>query len=340
MSENNNPIPANDELAVAMNIGTIFAQSGFFPDTRTAAQAIVKILAGRELGVGPFASMRGVIVNRGKLELSAGLVGSLIKSSGRYDYRVKVHTQNVCTLVFFENGQEIGESTFTIDDAKRAELTTGKNAHSWRHYPRNMLFARALTNGARWFCPDVFGGPVYTPEELGDTATVEVIDAAEETVLVSGEPEEEASTDRPEAGSEPEQGEAEQVKDETTTGGRPYPPQMVKDAIYERIRVASEAARGSAINPDKVGGLVAKLEECFAGDGDARLKRHSVTKWLVGKESVSDFTIAEASAFWDWLVPHANREDGSWDLHPAAPAEAAAILRQALKDTGQQELEL
>jgi hypothetical protein len=30
-----------------------------------------------------------------------------------------------------------------------------------------MLFARAMSNGARWHCPDIFGGPIYTPEELG-----------------------------------------------------------------------------------------------------------------------------------------------------------------------------
>jgi hypothetical protein len=31
-----------------------------------------------------------------------------------------------------------------------------------------MLFARAMSNGIRWFCPDVFSGNVtYTPEELG-----------------------------------------------------------------------------------------------------------------------------------------------------------------------------
>ena len=31
-----------------------------------------------------------------------------------------------------------------------------------------MLYARALSNGARWFCPDVLNGsPIYTPEELG-----------------------------------------------------------------------------------------------------------------------------------------------------------------------------
>jgi hypothetical protein len=51
-----------------------------------------------------------------------------------------------------------------MDDAKAANLK-GEN---WTNYPRNMLFARAVSNGAKWFCPDLFGGaPVYTPEELG-----------------------------------------------------------------------------------------------------------------------------------------------------------------------------
>jgi hypothetical protein len=29
-----------------------------------------------------------------------------------------------------------------------------------------MLFSRAMSNGTRWYTPDIFGGPVYTPEEL------------------------------------------------------------------------------------------------------------------------------------------------------------------------------
>lgn len=36
-----------------------------------------------------------------------------------------------------------------------------------------MLFARAISNGVKWFCPDVFEMPVYTPEELGSTIVTE-----------------------------------------------------------------------------------------------------------------------------------------------------------------------
>jgi hypothetical protein len=36
-----------------------------------------------------------------------------------------------------------------------------------------MLFGRALTNAYRWYAPDVFSQPLYTPEELG----ADVVDA-------------------------------------------------------------------------------------------------------------------------------------------------------------------
>jgi hypothetical protein len=37
----------------------------------------------------------------------------------------------------------------------------------WEKYPRNMLFARALTNGITFYCPDAFDvGRVYTADEL------------------------------------------------------------------------------------------------------------------------------------------------------------------------------
>jgi hypothetical protein len=42
-----------------------------------------------------------------------------------------------------------------------------------------MLFARAMSNGCKWYTPDVFNGPVYVPEEM-QAVTVE--DAVAEVV--------------------------------------------------------------------------------------------------------------------------------------------------------------
>jgi hypothetical protein len=70
--------------------------------------------------------------------------------------------QDFLVTKFFEGAESLGVSTFTIDDAKKAQT---KNLEK---FPRNMLFARAISNGARWYCPDIFGGsPVYTPDEMG-----------------------------------------------------------------------------------------------------------------------------------------------------------------------------
>jgi hypothetical protein len=146
-----------------MQLGNVLVKSGFFQDTRDVAQAIVKVLAGRELGFGPIASMQGVYIVKGRVTLSANLVGAAIQRSGKYGYRVETLTDAVCNIVFFEAGKRIGDSKFSLDDAKKAGLAGG----NYDKFPRNMLFARALTNGARWYCPEVFNGPIYTPDELG-----------------------------------------------------------------------------------------------------------------------------------------------------------------------------
>lgn len=149
-------------------VGELLAKSGYFTDVRDMAQAVAKILAGREMGFGAIASLLGVYIQNGRPCYSANMIAAAIKKSRRYDYRVKLMDGQSCELEFYEGGKPVGVSTFSLRDAEQAGLTIGKNAHSWKHYPRNMLFARALTNGARFYCPDTFGGiPVYTPEEMG-----------------------------------------------------------------------------------------------------------------------------------------------------------------------------
>lgn len=163
----------------ALTLGKVFAASGYFRDARDEAQAIVKILAGQELGIPAVASMTGVYIVKEKVNLSANLIGAVIKRSGRYTYRVREMADKACRLEFFEkNGtgwESIGVSDFTWEDATKAGLV---GSDTWKKFPRNMLFARALSNGAKWYCPDVFGGPIYTPDELGaevDGETGEVV---------------------------------------------------------------------------------------------------------------------------------------------------------------------
>jgi hypothetical protein len=178
--KSNNVIQSMEDVERAARA---MSASKFFPDSKDAAQAIVKILAGRELGFGAFASMAGVAVIQGKPVVGANLTAAAIKQTGKYNYRVTQHTDQICEIEFFEQGQSVGKSSFSMEDAKAAGLTTKDN---WKKYPRNMLFARAISNGQKWYAPDVYNGvTVYTPDEMG--AIVDEEGNAVEGVVTSSE---------------------------------------------------------------------------------------------------------------------------------------------------------
>lgn len=145
-----------------------FAKSGMFTDAKQAVQAFVKIQAGQEIGIPPFAAMSGIHIIQGKPTLGAGLIASTVKGSGKYDYKVVKMDEKICSIDFFQGVDKIGNSTFTIEDAKKAGT---KNLDK---FPKNMLFARAISNGVKWFCPDVFSGPVYVPEEMPEPTTEDI----------------------------------------------------------------------------------------------------------------------------------------------------------------------
>lgn len=160
-----------------MNMAKAFAESGMFADTKSAAQAIVKIQAGQEIGIPPFAAMTGIHIIQGKPTIGAGLIASRVKGSGKYDYKVIEASEKVCSIDFYQGNTKIGNSTFTIEDAKKA-LT--KNIDK---FPKNMLFARAISNGVKWYCPDIFSGPVYVPEEMPSITTEEATHVVIDTTI-------------------------------------------------------------------------------------------------------------------------------------------------------------
>jgi hypothetical protein len=154
----------DNKLAVVdvEKVANAMVKSGFFADVKDASQAMVKIMAGQEMGFGAFASMSGIYIIQGKPSVGANLMAAAVKGSGKYDYKVTVMNDKECTIIFTQSGKDIGTSTFTLEDAKKVQT---KNMDK---FPRNMLFARAMSNGVRWFTPDIFlGAPVYTPDELG-----------------------------------------------------------------------------------------------------------------------------------------------------------------------------
>ncbi len=153
-----------DEIS---DMAKAFVQSGMFTDVKALSQAIVKIQAGRELGLPPVYSMQNINLIRNRLTTSANTMAMLVKRSEIYDYRIKEHNEKVCTISFYQKDGakwvEVGISSFSIEDAKRADLL--KPDSGWMKYPRAMLFSRAISQGARIYCPDAICG-VYTDEEI------------------------------------------------------------------------------------------------------------------------------------------------------------------------------
>lgn len=162
-------MPVSDIMTMART----FAESGMFTDAKDIGKAFVKIQAGQEIGIPPFAAMAGIHIIQGKPTIGAGLIASTVKGSGKYDYKVIKMDEVICSIDFYQGSENIGNSTFTIDDAKKA------GTQNIAKFPKNMLFARAISNGVKWFCPDVFSGPVYVPEEMPtiteDITHIEVI---------------------------------------------------------------------------------------------------------------------------------------------------------------------
>jgi hypothetical protein len=151
-----NKMPFNEIMTMAQT----FADSGMFTDAKAMGQAFVKIQAGQEIGIPPFAAMSGIHIIQGKPTIGAGLIASTVKGSGKYDYKVIQMDEKACSIDFYQGKDRLGNSTFTIEDARKAQT---KNIDK---FPKNMLFARAISNGVKWYTPDVFSGPVYTPEEM------------------------------------------------------------------------------------------------------------------------------------------------------------------------------
>ena len=160
-----------------MQMAKAFKESGLFPDLKSEAQAIVKIQAGKELGIEPFASIQGVNIVLGKPVMSANLQAGLIKKSGKYNYKMIEHNEQVCKLEFYEKWgdtwQVLGSSEFTIKEAQQAGLAHKDN---WKKHAKNMLFARAMSNGAKWYCADVFITGTYNESDEFESAPVVQVD--------------------------------------------------------------------------------------------------------------------------------------------------------------------
>jgi RecT family len=142
------------------------------PNSRGAAAAL-RLAFARELGL-PLTAASEVHIIRGKLSLGALLLRALAEEQG---YRIeKVDSDDAaCTAVVWRGEEELGRTTWTIEQAQRRGLV--KSGSGWEKNPDRMLWARAATDALRDFAPKVAVGLLVT-EELDDLSEADADPAA------------------------------------------------------------------------------------------------------------------------------------------------------------------
>lgn len=123
----------------------------------------------------------GLYYVKGRVEMQSRMMAALIRSKKHSITRSKESNDEICIL----NGKRADtkdqwKESFSIDEANKAGLTKRKfNKYTqtetdgpWQLYPRDMLYARALSRLARQLFPDIIGN-CYVKGEIGDDPNIE-----------------------------------------------------------------------------------------------------------------------------------------------------------------------
>lgn len=141
------------------------------------------IALGRDYGLAAAHALNMIHIINGKPTLAAGARATFLQQAG-YSWVPVEMTDKRVALKFSFRGEEMKDDAgkplvvaMTMDEADRAEWP--KNARgankvgNWDKFPKNMLFARVISNFHRWFAPAVMGATVYDQAEILDSVVSE-----------------------------------------------------------------------------------------------------------------------------------------------------------------------
>ena len=147
----------------------IVAQSSLIPaEYRGKPADIVWAMdIGDALGVPYTQVMQSMVVARGKMTMSADLMGAVVRRAG-HKLRLREDGDSVTADLIRADDPDY---TFTVtwDKAKAQAAGLWGSRGPWQQYPRQMLRARAITEVCRQGASDALAGSAYTPEELEAT---------------------------------------------------------------------------------------------------------------------------------------------------------------------------
>lgn len=144
----------------------IVAQSSLIPaEYRGKPADIVWAMdIGDALGVPYTQVMQSMVVARGKMTMSADLMGAVVRRAG-HKLRLREDGDSVTATLVRADDPDY-EFTVTWDKAKAQAAGLWGSRGPWQQYPRQMLRARAITEVCRQGASDALAGTVYAPEEL------------------------------------------------------------------------------------------------------------------------------------------------------------------------------
>lgn len=169
----------NQELKVIQ--GVDFSQSLVaLETTQQLCQALIKtphyakmgnegifaiVAKARSLNIDPLDALNGgLYCVQGRVEMSSQMMNYLIRQTGHSVTKDAKSDDTICILHGRRaDTKDQWTESFSITEAKRAGIY--KEGGPWSKYPRDMLFARALSRLARQLFPDVIKG-CYVEGEL------------------------------------------------------------------------------------------------------------------------------------------------------------------------------
>lgn len=164
-------------------IATSLAKTSFVPKTMQGRPDEITgaILAGRELGLSPMASLRSIDIIDGTPAIRAVTLRALVQAQG-HEVWVEESTALKAVVHARRKGEEhVQTSVWTMERAKQAGLASKKN---WQSHPAAMLVARATAEVCRLIAADVLLGMPYSSEEVRDGVVYNIDTGQPEQVVV------------------------------------------------------------------------------------------------------------------------------------------------------------
>ena len=193
IAETNNSLAqqVSDQQGMLEQAAT-WVKSGLLPaSVKTAEQAVVIALKGKELNMSPMMSFEMIDVIMCKPALKPKAMAAMCRKGGVRTKTIKDFepvkdetgkTVDMETVIRFYRDGIDEDVKYTYKDAQNLGLV-GKD--NWKKQPGVMMYWRCFSKGANRVCPDLIGG-LYTTEELAsftnNAPTVILTEDGESTV--------------------------------------------------------------------------------------------------------------------------------------------------------------